>query len=192
MVFTIMASGQTLQKFTSSSDEAIVIKINDTDFDGDFSFLRETEDKKFDFQFHSDTLYVEVRSDLDTLSTIIPRMDKLDLEIIVGELEPYFLTISNYLELEKIEFAQAPKNSEHTIFYDTDRDSPYLKTLREKYDLEKKCADANTDFEKVLTISSWVHSLWKHNGWNEPKKSDALSILEEWSKGRNSVAWNTE
>jgi hypothetical protein len=31
----------------------------------------------------------------------------------------------------------------------------------------------------------WTHSRWRHNGWNQPEKSDAISILQEAEAGKN-------
>lgn len=39
--------------------------------------------------------------------------------------------------------------------------------------------------DKTLKILNWVHNQWQHNGNNEPRKNDAISILEEVKEGKN-------
>lgn len=57
--------------------------------------------------------------------------------------------------------------------------------LREQYKLDELVAGAANDTEKALRMVNWVHKQWEHNGANEPKQSDALSILEEAKEGKN-------
>lgn len=55
----------------------------------------------------------------------------------------------------------------------------YLEQLRIQYKLDSLFVDGNTELEKVFAITNWVHHLWSHDGWNEPVKKDAMSILQE-------------
>ena len=59
----------------------------------------------------------------------------------------------------------------------------YLCKLK-KYLPEEIVAD-KTDIEKVLSVTNYVTGLWKHNGWNKPKKNDPISILEEVELGKD-------
>lgn len=59
---------------------------------------------------------------------------------------------------------------------------PYLKELRDTYDLEGLTAGCETEFEKVQVITEWVTNLWDHNGANIPPKGDPLSILHDVTK----------
>jgi len=166
----------------SSSSDVLRLSINDAEFDQDFSFVRNIDDNKFDFRLHADTIDLRIYSDTNTLCITVPTGSHVDLSIQVKDAEPYYVTFSNEMELTAISFT-GTGDPGHRIIYDTNPDSPYLTTLREKYKLGKLCARAHTYFDKVLTISGWVNRLWKHNGSNEPKKSDALSILEEVEQG---------
>ena len=59
-----------------------------------------------------------------------------------------------------------------------------MERLKKEYPIDSVAAKGKTDLEKVQSISSWVHKLWKHDGYNAPEKNDALYILEEVKKGQ--------
>lgn len=65
-----------------------------------------------------------------------------------------------------------------------DSDGAYLRRLRTEYRLEETIASRKSDYEKVQAISRWVRSRWEHNGLNEPRQTDAISILEEAAEGK--------
>jgi hypothetical protein len=84
----------------------------------------------------------------------------------------------------KLDFDILSKNNEIVFFY-PDKNNTYLKELNTKYQLEQKVNSAKNSTEKVIIITKWVNSLWKHDGYNQPTKTDAKSILEEVEKGNN-------
>jgi len=61
---------------------------------------------------------------------------------------------------------------------------PYLKELRETYQLAETVKLAGSDQEKALRILDWTHRQWSHNGSNEPSRGDALTILKEAKDGK--------
>ncbi|MGG2027999.1 transglutaminase-like domain-containing protein [Gottfriedia sp. S16(2024)] len=65
-----------------------------------------------------------------------------------------------------------------------DYNHPYLKELRERYNLISLINDEMDDLTKVEVIMSWVSCLWEHNGENIPKHFDPLYILEQVFKGK--------
>lgn len=71
------------------------------------------------------------------------------------------------------------------FWYEQNQGNEYLSRLRAGYPIDSLVKDAPSDTEKVLAILHWVHSQWSHNGSNEPRKSDAISILEEVKEGKN-------
>jgi len=68
--------------------------------------------------------------------------------------------------------------------YEQNKNNDYLNLLRSKYFIDSLVIDTKTDTEKALKILHWVHNQWEHNGNNEPKKSDEISILEEVKDGK--------
>jgi hypothetical protein len=64
-------------------------------------------------------------------------------------------------------------------------DSPKMKELRERYRLAEVIAGKNSELEKQLALLAWVHGRWRHDGWNEPSSSDALTILKEAEAGKH-------
>ena len=84
----------------------------------------------------------------------------------------------------KLDFDILSKNNEIVFFY-PDENNNYLKELNTKYQLEQKVNSAKSSTEKVVIITKWVNSLWKHDGYNQHTKTYAKSILEEVEKGNN-------
>jgi hypothetical protein len=84
--------------------------------------------------------------------------------------------------VEKLEFT-TNRNSNYQIEYKKYSDVPDLKKLRTDFKLDTIVKKAESDFEKVLLIQSWVNSRWKHDGNNAPEKNDAYYILEQAEKG---------
>jgi len=86
--------------------------------------------------------------------------------------------------LKHLDFDYEIKHEQVQFLY-SNKNNEYLQVLSKKYSLEEKVTMTTNDLEKVIIITQWVNSLWKHNGTNQPIKSDALSILEEIKKGKN-------
>lgn len=77
------------------------------------------------------------------------------------------------------------KNDTFKFTYEQNDTNAYLDLLRSKYPIDSLVSDAKNDTEKAQRIVYWVHSQWQHNGSNNPKKNDAVSILEEAKEGKN-------
>lgn len=60
---------------------------------------------------------------------------------------------------------------------------PILRQLLAEYPIEQVIDGAGDDLERVKRARTWVHSRWRHDGWNEPTKSDPLTILREAETG---------
>ncbi len=63
-------------------------------------------------------------------------------------------------------------------------DEPGPTELRTKYDLEQLVASASDDTAKLVALTGWAHTRWKHNGSNQPSNPDPLTILKEASQGK--------
>ena len=64
-------------------------------------------------------------------------------------------------------------------------DEAYLRRLRDEYNLDTIVAHAADEYDKVRAIRKWARDLWAHDGWNEPSRSDPLTILNEAARGKN-------
>ena len=62
-------------------------------------------------------------------------------------------------------------------------DSPYLKSLRTY--IPDTLIAGKSELDVIMDVTKYVSGLWRHNGWNEPQKSDPVSILEEVKTGKN-------
>ena len=85
----------------------------------------------------------------------------------------------------ELQFDTISKSNDIEFWYEQNDNNEYLKLLRSKYPVDSLIKDAHTDMDKTLEILHWVHRQWRHNGSNEPRKSDAISILEEVKEGKN-------
>lgn len=76
-------------------------------------------------------------------------------------------------------------NNDLTFWYEQNQENEYLNRLRAAYPIDSLVKEARSDTDKAMAILHWVHSQWNHNGSNEPRKNDAISILEEVKEGKN-------
>ena len=60
----------------------------------------------------------------------------------------------------------------------------FLRELRNEYKLSELTQNNSADIDIVLSVLNWTHNQWKHNGSNEPSKTDALTILKEAKDGK--------
>ncbi|HEX8328078.1 MAG TPA: transglutaminase-like domain-containing protein [Hymenobacter sp.] len=81
-------------------------------------------------------------------------------------------------------FDAKAKNDKLQVWYEQNNNNEYLQRLLANYPLQRLIANAKTDTDKALTVLHWVHQQWQHNGNNEPRKNDAISILEEAKEGK--------
>src|SRR3990167_4639334 len=84
-----------------------------------------------------------------------------------------------------LQFDTKSKDEKLQFWHEHNNPNEYLNLLRSKYPIDSLIIDTKTDTEKALKILQWVHNRWQHNGNNEPKKNDAISILEEVKEGKN-------
>lgn len=93
-----------------------------------------------------------------------------------------FLIIRDSDSLETLKFRQTPENKEVEFLF-SDKDNTYLAQLRNEFKLEEIIKKQDSDLEKVLKISHWVHNLWQHDGKNVPPAGDPISILRDVQNG---------
>jgi hypothetical protein len=98
----------------------------------------------------------------------------------------YALTVVQGLKpaLAPLAFDAKAKSAALPVWYEQNQQNAYLQRLLASYPLQSLIAHAHTDTDKALAILHWVHQQWEHNGNNEPRKNDAISILEEAKEGK--------
>ena len=96
----------------------------------------------------------------------------------------YALTELKGYGLEALKFNSVQPVAAYTLLYEQNEQNAYLQLMRKQYKLDEVVAGATNDTDKALRMMHWVHKQWKHDGSNEPKKSDAISILEEVKEGK--------
>ncbi|HEY6565393.1 MAG TPA: transglutaminase-like domain-containing protein, partial [Pirellulaceae bacterium] len=65
-----------------------------------------------------------------------------------------------------------------------DPTSPYLTRLRTEFKLDQVVAGRTSDYRRTQAVCHWVRGRWEHNGSNEPRRPDPISILQEATEGR--------
>jgi hypothetical protein len=84
-----------------------------------------------------------------------------------------------------LRFDAKTKNKDFRYWYEANQGNKFLDELRAKYPVDSLVKNAGTDMERALRIVNWVHRQWPHNGENQPRESNAISILEEAREGKN-------
>lgn len=123
-------------------------------------------------------------TDVDSLKCLIPLNKRYTFKVLKDGMQPIVLTIKNRLELERIHFDTKKMNTALKFVYEKGTNNPYLQKLKTEYPIDSVAARGHSDIEKAQYISSWVSSLWQHDGMNEAKPSDAISILEQVKQGQ--------
>lgn len=88
-------------------------------------------------------------------------------------------------ERSVLQFDSNSKDKALQFMYETNKGNKYLARLIENYRVDTLVQNEKSDIGKMMNILHWVNRQWKHNGSNQPKKSDAISILEEAKEGKN-------
>ncbi|GAA3994954.1 hypothetical protein GCM10022408_01650 [Hymenobacter fastidiosus] len=84
--------------------------------------------------------------------------------------------------LKTLEFEKDPDPTTYT-FQRSSPGEPYLVNLYTSYALEDIVVGKDTDLAKVQAVCTWVHNRWEHNGRNEARKPDPISILQDAAMG---------
>jgi hypothetical protein len=112
--------------------------------------------------------------------------------ILIGLIQLVFVDCSTNKELtknrpsrkiESLKFT-ADNNVETKFIYSDTVNNEFLRQLRTENNLIHLTKNCKTDLEKLKAITNWTNSQWKHNGDNQPTKSDALTILKEAKEGK--------
>lgn len=152
--------------------------------DAELAFSSEKSDTLYASVFLENNNSFKIYSDIDTVNFAVPIGHTVFLSVEKNEVKPIVITIKNGLDYDTISFDQTNAIQDLSIVYEDNQNNIYLNDLRSKYPIDSIASTGNSDLEKIRKISSWVHSLWQHDGWNEPEKGDALYILEEVKKGK--------
>jgi len=96
----------------------------------------------------------------------------------------YALTEVRGFNYNPIQFESTAKPSAYKFWYSENKNNQFLADLKAQYPIESLVSGLKSDSAKALRILKWAHDQWKHNGNNEPKKGDALSILAEAKEGK--------
>jgi hypothetical protein len=91
----------------------------------------------------------------------------------------YALTEVRGFDYDPVSYDASAKAPAYQFWYESGASNEYLNRLKTQYLLEKVVEGARSDSARALRILHWSHRQWEHNGDNEPRKRDAISILEE-------------
>ena len=99
-----------------------------------------------------------------------------------------FLTscVNYQIEVNNIEFNKKTSGKINCEFRFPNSDTnSKLKELRNEYKIDELVKSKKSDLKKAIILLNWTNNRWKHNGQNEPKNNDALTILKEAENGKN-------
>lgn len=145
-------------------------------------------------QIDNDSLFIICRSgvedvvfytDIDSIKIKLSPDKILDFYISINDTTFAHTIIKGLLpKITTLQFDENQKNNDIVYRYENNRNNEYLNLLRSRFPIDSLIRNAKTDTEKATKILSWVHNQWKHDGNNQPKKRDAISILEEVKEGK--------
>lgn len=95
-----------------------------------------------------------------------------------------FINVSPSDKLKSINFSESDYNQAFNFFYSDTLGDNYLRELRQQYKLDALSETGKTELDKIKIMVDWTNRQWKHNGSNNPSKSDALTILKEAAEGK--------
>ncbi len=95
---------------------------------------------------------------------------------------PFVIQVINGLEPHPLAFDNTV-DATISFAYSNASDNPYLRKLLDEYPIVDISSSPMNDLDKVMQISSWVNSLWDHDGDHAAEQEDALYILEQVKKG---------
>ena len=84
-----------------------------------------------------------------------------------------------------LQFDTTSQNTELMFWYERNENNQFLDSLRSLFPIDSLIQNAQNDTERVIKIQNWVHRQWRHDGNNQPTRSDAISILKEAQAGAN-------
>jgi transglutaminase-like putative cysteine protease len=89
------------------------------------------------------------------------------------------------LALERHVAPPAPEASDDppVFVWDGELDG-VLPWLKRRYDLDGVVVQSVSELDRLTALRDWVHGRWEHDGYNQPRRFDALSILEEAAHGQ--------
>ncbi|MBM3456505.1 MAG: transglutaminase domain-containing protein [Bacteroidetes bacterium] len=146
-------------------------------------------------QIEFDSLLLTCHSDSETFA-FYTDLDSISFKLLPEQIHKFYVSVNDTTyaltvvkgikpNFKILQFDATSKNNNLTFWYEPNNNNEYLNLLRSKYPIDSLIKDTKTDTEKTQKILHWVHNQWQHNGNNEPRKSDAISILEEVKEGKN-------
>jgi len=131
---------------------------------------------------HQDSEEFAFYTDFDSITFLVVPENIYKFYVSIND-TAYALTVVKGIKPIHLRFDTKTKNRELKFWYEQNNNNEYLNLLRTKYPIDSLVANSKSDTERALKILHWVHIQWQHDGSNEPKKSDAISILEEAREG---------
>jgi Transglutaminase-like superfamily len=80
-------------------------------------------------------------------------------------------------KVEAATYSNGVSGNSHPVFYADTTNNTFLAFLRIKYNLLQIIAGCNTDLQKVIRLTDWVHTQWQHDGNNSPNGKNADQVL---------------
>jgi hypothetical protein len=96
----------------------------------------------------------------------------------------YALTEVRGFNYKAVAYDATPKKPAYHFWYENGEGNDYLEKLKTQYKIQELVQGLGSDSARALRVVKWVHDQWQHNGDNQPKKNDAISILEEAKEGK--------
>ncbi|TCI93720.1 transglutaminase domain-containing protein [Tenacibaculum sp. M341] len=169
-----------------TNKNAIDLKFNNMWFNGAWVIKKNNQQDSLKISCLSKQEPILFKSDVDSISFLIEEKKTYEFYAQYNDsIYGYIAITGETFPRETISFNKTNKNKSLFVKYTENNNVPYLKELEEKYPIKSVIANKSSDVDKILSVLNWTNNRWEHNGNVSPSKSDAITILNEASEGKN-------
>lgn len=119
-------------------------------------------------------------------------IDSIKFDIDVNETKRFYILLRNEsyalttvrrerIYIPNLKFSLKKTTNRYHFLYTDEAEKKYLDSLKFKYPINLD--NAKTQLDQILEILNWTSKQWVHDGNANPRKSDAISILNEVKEG---------
>jgi hypothetical protein len=157
-------------------------RINDKWTRGSWGIAPEVSPDKLEIPTFSRTVSFAFKTDSDSIAFPVSSATAKQFYVLTAD-GKYALTEVRGFDYKPVSFANGTAAT-YRFWYEPNKDNSFLQTVKAQYPVQDLVKGLTSDSAKALRILKWSHEQWKHNGSNEPSKSDALTILAEAKEGK--------
>ncbi len=92
-------------------------------------------------------------------------------------------TSNNAPTIDAASYSLGASSTAYPLLYPDTANNAFLTFVRTKYNLVQIVSGANSDLQKVIKLTDWIHTQWQHDGNNSPNGNNVDQVLTGASQG---------